>query len=378
MIVSHFYNYIVMAKNFERKTKGDKPVVAICYDFDKTLSPDDMQAQGYIQSVGYEVNEFWMRSNGLAEENEMDQNLAYMLTMKDAARGKIVVNKKNLENYGRKVKLYPGVPTWFKRIREYGKRKGVVVEHYIISSGLKEMIEGTKVAHEFEKIYASSFYFDNSGTAVWPAQVVNYTGKTQFLFRISKGTLDVNDPAVNDYFPPESLRVPFRNIVYIGDSATDIPCMKLVNSRGGHSIGVYDPAKMEKGRVFQMMEDNRIRYYAPADYAKGGELDMLVKAIIDRTVYNERLEDIHYGNKKEFLEYKRGVNEEDEEKKRLILALRNSGSFAATHSIIAKLSKYDDWSEEDKTALMEIRETNSQVAFIQQDPDIDLFYASLE
>lgn len=178
-----------MSKEFLRKSKEDKPVVAICYDFDKTLSPDDMQVQGYIQSVGYEVESFWKESNGLAEENDMDQNLAYMFTMIQKAHGKFVFNREALMDYGAKVKLFPGVDTWFKRIREYGESKGVIVEHYIISSGLKEMIEGTKVADEFEKIYASSFYYDKGGVAQWPAQVINYTSKTQFLFRIEKEKL---------------------------------------------------------------------------------------------------------------------------------------------------------------------------------------------
>ena len=229
-----------MADNkFTRKHKERKPVVAICYDFDKTLSPDDMQAQGYIQSVGYDIKSFWAESNKLAEDNDMDQNLAYMYEMMEKARGRLVFTKDKLEEYGAKVNLFPGVEDWFERIRQYGLEQNVIVEHYIISSGLKEMIEGTTVAKSgaFEKIYASSFYFDNYGVAIWPAQVVNYTNKTQFLFRIEKGVLDINDQGVNDYFSPEDIRVPFRNMVYIGDSDTDIPCMKLVNTYGGHSIG---------------------------------------------------------------------------------------------------------------------------------------------
>lgn len=210
VIVPHFFLRERMEKVFERKTKEGRPVLAICYDFDKTLSPDDMQAQGYIQSVGYEVESFWKESNGLAESNDMDQNLAYMYTMIQKARGRFIFNRKTLMDYGAKVSLFPGVDTWFKRIREYGETKGVIVEHYIISSGLKEMIEGTKVANEFEKIYASSFYYDENGEAKWPAQVINYTSKTQFLFRIVKGTLDVNDSGVNDYFNPEDIRIPFR------------------------------------------------------------------------------------------------------------------------------------------------------------------------
>ena len=235
-------------KRFERKTKEEIPVLAICYDFDKTLSPDDMQAQGYIQSVGYDISNFWEETNALAEKNDMDQNLAYMYKMIMEAEGNFVFNRKNLNEYGAKVDLFPGVEEWFERIREYGKRKGVLIEHYIISSGLKEMIEGTSVAKAgvFEKIYASSFYYNERGIAKWPAQVVNYTNKTQFLFRIEKGVLDINDQGVNDYFPPEEIRVPFRNMVYIGDSDTDIPCMKLVNSYGGHSIGVFNAETQDK------------------------------------------------------------------------------------------------------------------------------------
>lgn len=286
---------------FERRTKEQYPVLAICYDFDKTLSPDDMQAQGYIQSVGYDVAQFWDESNALAAANDMDGNLAYMFKMVEEARGNLVFNKRNLADYGAKVKLFPGVEGWFERIRAYGREHGVIVEHYIISSGLKEMIEGTAIARSgaFERIYASSFLFDSRGVAVWPAQVVNYTNKTQFLFRIEKGILDVNDPGVNDYFQPEDIRVPFRNMVYIGDSDTDIPCMKLVNVYGGHSIGVYNPDTADKRKVHRMVNDRRIRYFAPADYAEGSALDCLVKDIILKTAAYEKLEARHVADRLE-------------------------------------------------------------------------------
>ena len=270
------------------------PVLAICYDFDKTLSPDDMQAQGYIQSVGYDVAQFWAESNAFARENEMDDNLAYMYMMIEKAHGRVLFTKKTLAEYGARVELFPGVEGWFERIRQYGLAQGVIVEQYIISSGLKEMIEGTAVAGAFKKIYASSFYYDHNGVAKWPAQAVNYTNKTQFLFRIQKGVLDINDYGVNEYVQPEDIRVPFRNMVYIGDSATDIPCMRLVNNYGGHSIGVYDPHTNDKTKVHKMLRDGRIRYYAPADYRADQELDSLVKAIIDRTATNEVLEQAHY------------------------------------------------------------------------------------
>jgi len=280
---------------YERKMKEKLPVLAVCYDFDKTLTPDDMQAQGYIQSVGYNVAEFWKETDQLAHEHGMDSNLAYMYKMVREAEGNLILNRQALMDYGAKVQLFPGVETWFRRLREFGKEQGVIVEHYIISSGLKEMIEGTVMAKngDFERIYASSFYYNERGLAKWPAQAINYTNKTQFLFRIEKGTLDINDPAVNDYFPPDRIRIPFRNMVYIGDSDTDIPCMKLVNSNGGHSIGVYNPETGNRGKVQKMMSDRRIRYYAPADYSEGSELEELLKKIIRRTAFNEALEEIH-------------------------------------------------------------------------------------
>lgn len=286
---------------YERRTKEQRPVLAICYDFDKTLSPDNMQAQGYIQSVGYDVDRFWAESDRMAAENDMDGNLAYMLKMVQESEGKLLFTRQSLAEYGARVKLFDGVETWFERIRSFGARHGVIVEHYIISSGLKEMIEGTVMAKNgaFERIYASSFYYNARGVAIWPAQVINYTSKTQFLFRIEKGTLDVNDPAVNEYFPPETLRVPFRNMVYIGDSDTDIPCMKLVNSYGGHSIGVYDPVTQAREKVIKMLRDRRIKYFVPADYTEGSELDELVKAIICKTAAYEALEDKHVANLRE-------------------------------------------------------------------------------
>ena len=273
------------------------PVLAVCYDFDRTLTPGDMQAQGFIQSVGEDVNEFWRQSNNLAVENDMDMNLAYMLTMVKKAKGKFYVTRRALNEYGAKIELYRGTEEWFGRIDEYAKERGICVEHYIISSGLKEMIEGTAIARHFKKIYASAFCYDEDGVPVWPAQAINYTNKTQFLFRIEKGCLDINDhEGVNEYIRPEELRVPLRNVVYIGDSDTDIPCMKLVNSYGGHAIGVFDPEKKDKQKVFRLMANNRIRYFAPADYSEGGELDGLLKAVIDKTAAYEKLEERHVEN----------------------------------------------------------------------------------
>ena len=286
---------------FERRYKEERPVLAICYDFDKTLSPVDMQAQGFIQAVGWGTDAFWEDTNRIARENDMDTNLAYMWKMVDGARGRFKLTREALMEYGSRVQLFPGVEEWFERIRSYGKEKGVIVEHYILSSGIREMIEGTAMAKAgaFDAIYASGFYFNADGEAVWPAQAVNYTSKTQFLFRIEKGVLDVNDPAVNDYYPPDRIRVPWRNMVYIGDSETDVPCMRLVNSYGGHSIGVFDGKTDSREKVHKMLRENRIKYFAPADYRPDTELDHLLKEIIERTASNEKLEARYYTFKDE-------------------------------------------------------------------------------
>lgn len=365
----------MQSREYERKRKEELPVIAICYDFDKTLTPDDMQAQGFIQSVGYDVPEFWKESNGLAENNDMDQNLAYMFKMMEAAEGQVLFTKDSLKRYGAQVRLFPGVESWFQRIRKYGEEHGVIVEHYIISSGLKEMIEGTTIANEFEKIYASSFLYNEKGVAKWPTQVVNYTNKTQFLFRIEKGVLDINDLGVNEAFAPENIRVPFRNMVYIGDSDTDIPCMKVVNSNGGYSIGVYNADIQDKAKVYKMMREGRIRYFAPSDYSEGSQLDELVKAIIDRTVTNEKLEEIHFRCKRENIEADKQSSEEGKAKTDLLIALENSRSFARTHEIVKKLSRHVTWSHEETEQLCYIAVNNSQVKYIIGDADVKQFYS---
>lgn len=366
-----------MSTEYKRERKEEKPVLAICYDFDKTLSPDDMQAQGFIQSVGYDVGEFWKQSNGLASGNDMDQNLAYMLMMQQAAEGKKLFTRGELMKCGKEVVLFPGVKDWFKRICTYGEEHGVLVEHYIISSGLKEMIEGTDVASEFKKIYASSFFYNEKGVAIWPAQVVNYTNKTQFLFRIEKGVLDINDPGVNDSFAPDEMRVPFRNMVYIGDSDTDVPCMKLVNVNGGYSIGVYNADTMDKTKVYKMMRENRIKYYAPADYSEGKELDILLKAIIDRTAENEALESRFYAYKREQTDADKQTNETEREKVDLLIKLENSRSFATTHAVIEKMRQITVWTKDETESLFTIAVNNSQVFYILGDMDVKAFYQKL-
>ena len=256
--------------------------MAICYDFDRTLCPDDMQAFTFIPSVGMDADTFWAESNQTARMNRMDRNLAWMKKMIDeATRTGRSIRREAFEALGRDVKLYPGVESWFERVNGYGRRRGIEVEHYVISSGLREIIQGSAIARHLSRIYASSFLYDAQGSAVWPTQVVNYTNKTQFIFRIAKGVFDENDDAVNRTMNADDLYVPYPNMVYIGDSATDIPSMRVVKNKGGFAIGVYDPAADQRRTVYDLFEDRRIDFFAPADYRPGKPLYRMVSKIID-------------------------------------------------------------------------------------------------
>lgn len=274
----------------DRLLEKKKPIVAICYDFDKTLSPDDMQAFTFIPSIGMEKQEFWRESNSLAEENHMDRNLAWMhLMLKKSDANNRSITREAFTALGKDVQLFKGVSSWFKHINELGEKLGVEVRHYVISSGLKEIIEGSSIAGNFERIYASTFLYSVDGIAIWPAQTVNYTNKTQYIFRIAKGFLDESDDSVNDSMPDEKLAIPYDNFIYIGDSDTDVPCMRVVTSKGGYSIGVYNPQTNKRGRVYQLFEDGRLSFFAPADYSKNSDLFKIVKGILESINAKENL-----------------------------------------------------------------------------------------
>lgn len=249
-----------------------------------------MQTFTLIPSLGMNSEDFWNESNKLARENNMDKNLAWMYLLVSKSKEKrLSIRRDHFRNVGSEVILYNGVDTWFERMNAYALDRSVTLEHYIISSGLAEIIEGSKISHNFTKIYASSYLYSPDGVVEWPAQVVNYTTKTQFLFRIAKGILDEYDDGVNDYIPDDSLHIPYDNIIYIGDSATDIPCMRLVKSRGGISIGVYGSQTDGKNRVRKLFHDGRINFYTPADYCEGSELESIMTDVIDEICAKEKL-----------------------------------------------------------------------------------------
>ena len=262
-----------------------KPIVALIYDFDGTLSPGNMQEFGFIQAVGKSVSEFWDLSNDLAVKQDASNVLSYMKLMFDEAhRSGISLKRDDLMKFGRDIELYEGVRGWFGLVNTYGESRGVRVEHYINSSGMKEIIEGSPIAHEFKHVFAGSFIYDSEGEAQWPGVAVDYTAKTQFLFKINKGIFSAQDTRmVNSSVAEDKKRVPFSHMIYMGDGETDVPCMKIVNMFGGHSIAVFNPANERKSKVAaKLKRQGRVRFAIPAVYTADSRAYKVVCAIIDK------------------------------------------------------------------------------------------------
>jgi hypothetical protein len=258
--------------------------VAICYDFDGTLAPGNMQEYDFIPAIGVSPEEFWTEAYELAKSSDADTILAYMrLMLKKATAADVRVTREAFRAFGSTVELFDGVASWFGRINGYAAERGARVEHYIISSGLREMIEGTRIAEEFSRIFASGFMYDANGAAVWPALAVNYTTKTQFLFRINKGSLEVYDNSlINKYVPRDQRPLPFSNMAYVGDGETDIPCFRLVKDEGGFAAAVYQLAKPgSREQAERIVAEGRAEIAVPADYTEGSAIDSAVKAFID-------------------------------------------------------------------------------------------------
>ena len=272
--------------------------MAIVYDFDKTLSTDDMQAFGFIQAMGFEVDEFWNECERFGVENKVDNILSYMyVTVKSMKDKNIKLTKEYLYECGKKVEFFKGVETWFERVNQFGRENDIEIEHYVVSSGLKEIIAGTKIAKYFKEVFACYFVYEND-VPVWPGLAINYTNKTQYLYRINKGFLDVRDLRVNDEMSHEERAVPFSNIVYIGDSATDIPSMRLIYKFGGTAIGLYQEGTKNEAYLRDLLRRERISYVAKADYSENGELDILVKDLIKKLNLENQLAELRKEQKK--------------------------------------------------------------------------------
>ena len=269
------------------------PIIAFLYDFDKTLCTTDMEDYAFIPSLGYTPAEFWGRANAFGWENRMDGLLAYMYTMiQECAAQNIKLDRAFLNHCGESIQLFPGVREWFARINAFGESLGVQVEHYVISSGLREIIEGSGIAQEFREIYACEFYYNENGDACWPKLDVNFTNKTQFVYRINKGILDVSrDKELNDSMPDDSKRVPFTNMIYMGDGLSDVPCMKMMRAYGGQAIAVYQASNRQG--VEKLLADGRVDFIFPADYREGMELDRTVRDILRKMIITDRLLEVN-------------------------------------------------------------------------------------
>lgn len=275
-----------------------KPIVALMYDFDKTLCTNDMQNYEFIPRLGISTDEFWGEVNEFAKANEMDGLLCYMYMMLKKADAKnIPIRREDFVALGSRIEYFSGVEGWFERINSYGREKGVEIEHYVISSGLQEIIEGSSIYKNFKKTYACEFLYDINGVAKWAKNVVNFTTKTQFLFRINKGELDISDDGrLNTFVPMEERRIPFRNMIYIGDGMTDVPCMKLVKESGGQSVAVFK--RRNKATAAKLLADNRVNFITEANYSENRELDSIVKTIIDKIAVVDTLTELHRKHKR--------------------------------------------------------------------------------
>ena len=268
---------------------ADKTVIALLYDFDKTLCTQDMQNYSFIPSLGMATGDFWREANDFGTEHRMDGILAYMYMMVRKSREKgVPLTRDTLRRCGRDISFFPGVTDWFDRITKFGDLLGVQVEHYVISSGLREIIEGSEIADRFKEVYACEFFYDENGVPVWPKLAVNFTAKTQFIYRINKGVLDVSDDkALNASMPDEHKRVSFVNMVYIGDGLSDVPCMKMMRSYGGQAIAVYQNAN--RPAVEELLRKDRVDFIFPADYREGTPLEMTVKNILRKMAVSQQL-----------------------------------------------------------------------------------------
>ena len=262
-----------------------KPIVALIYDFDGTLSPGNMQEFGFIQAIGKSPAEFWKMSDEIAIGQDASNILSYMKLMFDEARkAGISLKRSKFKSFGKRIELFEGVKEWFGLVNEYGKEHGVIVEHYFNSSGLAEMIEGSPIAKEFKRIFACSFLYDEKGNAVWPGVAVDYTAKTQFIFKINKGILSIRDnKLVNESQLEENKRIPFPHMIYFGDGETDVPCMKIVKMFGGNSIAVYNPLVPGKHETAKkLLKQKRVNFITPASYTRESRTYKVVCSIIDK------------------------------------------------------------------------------------------------
>lgn len=270
---------------------NDLKRTALIYDFDGTLARGNLQERSFIPNIGMSRENFWAEVKKRTREKDADEILIYMQLMVERAKERgIAVSADELRRHGQEAELFPGLneKAWFNRINHFGFEKGLSIEHYIISSGIEEMIRGCPIHDAFQHVFASKFIYENDNAA-WPGVAINYTTKTQYLFRINKGIENHwNNEAINAYTPENRRPIPFDRMIFFGDGDTDIPTMKMMTYRGGHSVAVYDDKRTDRDldKIHRLLSDNRVNFVAPADYEERSQLDIIVKGILGRIAHN--------------------------------------------------------------------------------------------
>jgi len=269
---------------------GNAPArTAIIYDFDGTLADGNCAEHGLLQTLHFsDPSNFWKQVKETIKDIDGDEVLCYLNLLVEHSRAQKTdaLAPERLRAFGAKIPLFPGVETWFDRINAFGSKRGLAVEHYIISSGIKEMILGTSIAHYFTHVFGCTFSETRDKNHA-PSVAINYTTKTQFLFRINKGISNAYDNnQINRWVPERERPMPFERIIYIGDGDTDIPAMKMVMHKGGRSIAVFDEQKWirpeKKDDIARLIAEERVNYVAPANYSPGELLDIVVKGVLGK------------------------------------------------------------------------------------------------
>jgi len=278
-------------KRSKRGAAYDKKIIALVYDFDGTLSPRPMQEYAFLPKIGVDAREFWAEANRISREEGADVLITYMHLMYQKAKAAgVVVNRNDLVAQGKAVEFYPGVKDWFDKIEDYATSvagsDGVTLRHYLISSGLSEIVEGTSIYKKFHNVFASEYWFD-AYELPYPKRVITDTGKTQYLFRINKGLEDMGE-SINEHMDEALRPVPFANMIYFGDGDTDVPSMAVMRKNGGHAIAVHTPGGDET-KCVNLFEAGRVDFYAGADYRAGSDLYQRTCLLIDRMVADIRV-----------------------------------------------------------------------------------------
>ena len=277
------------------------PILALIYDFDGTLSPRPMQEYSFLPQIGEDPKAFWKEVGEVAKREEADGLITYMHLMYKKAKAKGVhIDRQQLVEQGKSVELFEGVAEWFDTIEKYIEVRAefaVEVRHYLVSSGLKEIIEGTPIYDRFHNVFASEYWFD-AYDMPYPKRVITDTGKTQYLFRINKGVEDLGE-TINQHMPEADRPIPFSNMIYFGDGDTDVPSMAVMRKNGGFAIAVHPPGKA-KEKCVNLFKAGRIDFFAAADYRRGSDLFKRTCLLIDRMLADIRV-------KEEFWKVERGL-----------------------------------------------------------------------